>query len=145
MGWASELFLNYHFLAFAIAWILSILIKTALAAWSKKKNPDIADGFKNGGMPSSHSTVVSAITFSIFMTQGFSAVFFVSLVFSLIVISDAFRLRRNVGIQAEQLNLLLKKSKQKTIDVVYGHTLPQVLAGIILGVVISYMIFIIIF
>lgn len=145
MGLLSELFLDYHFLAFVIAWILSIVIKTSLVAWDNKKNPDITDGFKNGGMPSSHSAVVSAITFSVFMTQGFSPLFFVSLVFSLIIISDAFRLRRNVGLQAEQLNMLLKKSKQKPINVVHGHTLPQVIAGIILGIVVSYIIFVILF
>lgn len=145
MTWISELFLNYYFLSFAIAWILSILIKTLLTSWNRKKNLDIADGFKNGGMPSSHSTVVSAITFSIFMLQGFSSLFFVSLVFSLIIISDAFRLRKNVGIQGQEINLLLKKSKKKPIDIVYGHTFTQVVAGMFLGVIISYLVFITLF
>jgi acid phosphatase family membrane protein YuiD len=140
-----DLLTNYYFLSFIVAWILSILIKTGLNAYRNKKNPDIKDGFKNGGMPSSHSTVVSAITFSIFLTNGLSPTFFVSLVFSMIIISDAFRLRRNVGLQAEQLNILLKKSKQKTINVVHGHTLPQVIAGILLGVLTSYLVFIILF
>lgn len=145
MSGIIDLLKNYYFLAFIIAWVLSILIKTALVALNKKKNPDIKDGFKNGGMPSSHSTVVSAITFSIFLTSGLSPTFFVSLVFSMIIISDAFRLRRNVGLQAEQLNILLKKSKQKTVNVVHGHTFPQVIVGIMLGVIISYIMFLILF
>jgi len=140
-----DLLTNYYFLAFIIAWILSIIIKTALVALKKKKDPDIKDGFKNGGMPSSHSTIVSAITFSIFLTNGLSPTFFVSLVFSMIIISDAFRLRRNVGLQAEQLNILLKKSKQKTVDVVHGHTFAQVIAGILLGIIVSYLMFLIMF
>lgn len=140
-----DILMNYYFIAFVIAWILSIAIKTGLAAWDKKKHPDITDGFKNGGMPSSHSTVVAAITFAVFLTQGVSSTFFVSLVFSLIIISDAFRLRRNVGIQAEQLNILLKKAKQKSINVVHGHTLAQVIAGILLGLVVSYIVFMVMF
>jgi len=145
MAWFRELFFNYYFLSFTTAWILSILIKSGLAALQKKKNLDISDGLKNGGMPSSHSTVVSAITFAIFLRQGFSSLFFVSLVFSLIIISDAFRLRRNVGLQAEQLNILLKKSKQKTVSVVHGHTIPQVIGGIALGLIVAYLFFLILF
>lgn len=141
----NELFLNYYFLSFIIAWILSVIIKTGLVAWDKKKNPEIADGLKNGGMPSSHSSLVSAITCSILLTQGFSSLFFVSLAFSLIIVSDAFILRRNVGLQAEELNKLLKKAKQKPVSVVHGHTFMQVIAGIFLGILTSFLLFVLFF
>ncbi len=129
--------LNYLFVAFASAWILSIIIKTILTALTQKKNPDIRDGFHNGGMPSSHSTVVSAITAAIYFAEGFSPLFFVALVFSLIIISDAFRLRYQVGLQGDALNKLLKKAKEKPLTVVYGHTLLQVMAGILLGIIVA--------
>jgi acid phosphatase family membrane protein YuiD len=104
----------------------------------------INDGFKNGGMPSSHSTIVSALTMAILLKEGFSTAFFIAVVFSSIIISDAFRIRRNVGMQGEQLNILLKKSKEKTIDIVYGHTPSQVFAGIILGIIVSVAVFFVI-
>lgn len=138
----EEFFLNYYFLSFIISWILSVLIKSFL---SSRKGFSIKNGFKNGGMPSSHSAVVSSITAAIFLNEGFSSLFFVSFVFSLIVISDAFILRRNVGIQGEKINVLLKNSKLEEIKVVYGHTFVQVLCGIALGIFVSVIIKILFF
>ncbi|HIH31530.1 TPA: divergent PAP2 family protein [Candidatus Woesearchaeota archaeon] len=136
---------DYYFLAFIIAWICSILIKTGLTAWKKKTSLDIAEGLKNGGMPSSHSTVVAAITTAVYNIQGLTGLFFVSLVFSLIIISDAFRLRRIVGIHGEEINLLLKKIKKKPIEVIYGHSFFQVIIGIILGIAVSQIVFLIMY
>ena len=132
----KDLLLNYYFLSIIIAWVLSILIKSALVAVRKKKMVSISEGFHNGGMPSSHSAAVSAISVAILLTEGFSALFFVSSVFAAIVISDAFRLRKNVGLQGEQLNILLQKSKEKTINIIYGHTVLQVIVGIIIGIIV---------
>ncbi|MGV8150689.1 MAG: divergent PAP2 family protein [Candidatus Woesearchaeota archaeon] len=128
---------NYYFLSFVIAWILSVIIKTGIVALKNRSVPKISEGLQNGGMPSSHSAVVSSITAAIYLMQGLSGTFFVSLVFSLIVISDAFMLRYNVGIQAQELNILLKKSKRNPIKIVHGHTFAQVIGGIILGIAVS--------
>ncbi len=137
MNIINDILLNYYFLAFAIAWILSIIIKTLITAIKQQKDIDIKDGFQNGGWPSSHSTVVSAITAAIFIVQGATPVFFISLVFSLIIIGDAYRLRLYVGYQGDALNKLLVQAKQKPLKVVYGHTVLQVVAGILLGVMVA--------
>ncbi|GIU69904.1 MAG: membrane protein [Candidatus Woesearchaeota archaeon] len=133
----DDFLLSYYFLSFIISWIMSVLIKSFLF-YFKSRTFSFKEGLKNGGMPSSHSAVVSAITFSVYFKEGFSSAFFVSMVFSLIIVSDAFILRRNVGIQAEKLNILLEKSNQQTIEVVNGHTFKQVIAGIVLGFIVSY-------
>ena len=134
-----DLLLNYYFLSFIIAWIISVVIKSGLNGFS------IKEGFKNGGMPSSHSCAVSAITFAILATEDFSPLFFVSVVFSAVIISDAFRLRRVVGMQGDSLNMLLRKIKAKPLEVVYGHTFTQVILGIVLGVVVSLTMYLIMF
>lgn len=138
----NGLLLNYYFLSFIIAWILSIIIKTLLSAASNKSQLSINDGFKNGGMPSSHTAIVAALSTAILLKEGFSTLFLVSAVFSSIIISDAFRIRQNVGIQGDKLNVLLRKSKEKPVDVVYGHTLLQVIAGMALGIAVAAILFI---
>lgn len=145
MVWLTGLFLNYYFLACAIAWIISVLLKILLSSVLKNKSLDVKDGFKNGGMPSSHSALVTSITFSVFLMQGFSSLFFVSLAFALVIMSDAFMLRYNVGLQAQELNVLLRKAKRKPLPVVNGHTFVQVLGGAAIGLIVPYLLYSIIF
>ena len=145
MNIITGILLNYYVLAFAIAWILSILFKTITTALHLQKSLDVMDGFKNGGMPSSHSTVVTAITTAVFLDQGPGPLFFVSLVFALIIIGDACRLRLYIGHQGDALNALLIKAKEKPLNVVYGHTVLQVAAGILLGVLVAGTMYVVVF
>jgi hypothetical protein len=84
-------------------------------------------------MPSGHTTVVCALTFSLLFKTGLSDLFYISAIFSSIVINDAFRLRKNIGVQGDKLNELLKEFNEKPVQVVYGHSFTQVLGGILLG------------
>ena len=136
----NGLLLNYYFISFIFAWIAATVIKSIILSF-QGRGFSLKEGFENGGMPSSHSAVVTAITMAILLKTGFSEYFFIALVFSSIVISDAFRVRKNLGEQGDKLNLLLKKSKQKTIEVIYGHSFLQVLAGILLGIICSLVIY----
>jgi acid phosphatase family membrane protein YuiD len=131
-----SMFTHKYFLAFIVTWVVCIILKTVIESYKHSKL-DIYSGIQTGGMPSSHSAVVTAITTAIFLGEGATSAFFVSLVFSLIVLNDAFMVRQNVGIQGESLNTLLKKFKKKPLKVVYGHTLAQVLVGMILGFIIT--------
>jgi acid phosphatase family membrane protein YuiD len=133
MNIVTDLLLNYYFVTFVFAWILSILMKALWHSWKDRKRFHLTDGVQNGGMPSSHSAVVSSLTCSLYFSTGFSTFFFIAAIFSSIVISDAIRVRKNVGLQGEKLNELLKKFDEKTIKVVYGHSFTQVVAGVLLG------------
>jgi len=140
-----DFFLNYYVLIFIAAWLSSTLLKAALHAWKHGIRFNLKDGFQNGGMPSGHTTVVSGLTFGLLFRTGLSDLFFVSAIFSSIVINDALRIRKNVGLQGEKLNELLRKFDEKTIHVVYGHSFTQVLAGILLGFVCAFVFKLIIF
>ncbi|WP_077619229.1 divergent PAP2 family protein [Bacillus sinesaloumensis] len=61
-----------------------------------------------GGMPSSHSAAVTALTTAIALEQGVGSPFFaISTVFAVIVMFDASGVRRHAGEQATVLNRLV--------------------------------------
>lgn len=96
-----------------------------------------------GGMPSSHSAAVSYITASIFLLEGISNLFVASLIFSMIVLRDALGVRHTVGEQGRVLNRIQKvlmKKQQETIQFneSVGHTLLEVTAGVVLGMAVSF-------
>jgi len=100
-----------------------------------------------GGMPSSHSAGVVALTTSVGLIEGFSSIAFaVALGFSLVVIQDAQGLRRAAGKTAATLNRLVSEWSEKNeattkpyevLKELLGHTPLEVLMGILLGVLIS--------
>jgi hypothetical protein len=97
--------------------------------------------FSSGGMPSSHSALMSSITFAIGMFNGFDTpIFALAFAVSMIVIYDAAGVRREAGRHAEKLNILVNEFfsgqpiSEKQLKEVIGHTPAQVLAGIALGV-----------
>ena len=92
-----DLFLNYYLWIFIVAWLSSTLLKAALHSWKHETKFHLKYGFQNGGMPSGHTTVVSALTFGLLFKTGLSDLFFASAIFASIVINDAFRIRNNVG------------------------------------------------
>lgn len=95
-----------------------------------------------GGMPSSHSAFVVSLVTIIFLQEGVSTAFVVSLVLAMIVIRDAFGVRRSVGEEGIIINQILKKIKLKTkTHFVMGHTPLQVLVGLLFGLVISLVVY----
>jgi uncharacterized protein len=134
MNFVHDLLLNYYFLTFILAWVSSTLLKAALHSWKHKTKFHLMAGFQNGGMPSGHTTVVVSLTCAVLLRTGLSDLFFVAAIFSSIIMSDAFRLRKNIGLQGDKLNELLKEFNEETIKVVYGHSFTQVVGGVILGI-----------
>ncbi|WP_101843193.1 divergent PAP2 family protein [Halobacillus sp. Marseille-P3879] len=73
---------------------------------SRTLNPGLA--FSTGGMPSSHSAAVTALSTAVGLDQGFdSSMFAVAAVFTIIVMFDSTGVRRQTGEQAIMLNILL--------------------------------------
>lgn len=97
--------------------------------------------FSSGGMPSSHSALVTSITLAIGLYDGFNtSTFALAVAISMIVIYDAAGVRREAGRHAEKLNILINEFfsgqpiSEKQLKEVIGHTPAQVLGGIFLGV-----------
>ena len=97
-----------------------------------------------GGMPSSHSAVVTSLATMIGKSQGInSQIFALSVIFACIVMYDAAGVRRAAGKQAKLLNKLVETPGLTNIEVqerlveVLGHTPTQVLVGAIVGIVVG--------
>ena len=97
--------------------------------------------FTNGGMPSSHSALVTSLCVTIAFRHGLhSDLFIFSLCFFLVVIRDAFGVRRSSGIQARKINEIGNDLREKGILESYkplkevdGHTPMEVICGCLLG------------
>lgn len=100
-----------------------------------------------GGMPSSHTAFVVSLTTIIGYKEGFdSALFALSAVFSVLVISDAMIFRRHVGHYGQVIMKLMKKLPDQekkdlpSIDRELGHSFPQVLVGAFVGFIIAFLV-----
>lgn len=100
-----------------------------------------------GGMPSSHSAVVIALTTMIGKAEGItSPLFGVSLIFSFVVMYDAAGVRRAAGKQAKLLNKIVQTPNLTGLEVseklveVLGHTPVQVFVGAFIGLVVGLII-----
>ena len=97
--------------------------------------------WRTGGMPSSHSALVTSLCVTIAFRHGLhSDLFIFSLCFFLVVIRDAFGVRRSSGLQAKKLNEIGNELKEKNIAESYkaikevdGHTPMEVLCGCLFG------------
>ena len=95
-----------------------------------------------GGMPSSHSAVVTSIATMIGKDYGTdSAIFALSLIFAFVVMYDAAGVRRAAGKQAKLLNKIVNTPGMSNVEVgeklveVLGHTPVQVFVGALIGVI----------
>jgi acid phosphatase family membrane protein YuiD len=130
---------SYFFIAVVLAWLSSVLLKWIINLFTGEKN-SLSGAFANGGMPSSHSALVGSLAAAVYITEGLSTTFYLSLMVAIIVMSDAFRVRKNLGVQGDSLNRLLVRLKQNPIKVVHGHSVSQVFAGAIWGVVVAILV-----
>ena len=97
--------------------------------------------FETGGMPSSHSALITGVTSGIGIQLGFdSPLFALAIALSLIVMYDASGVRKSAGIQAAEINNLSKKLDPKSkVDLkeTLGHTKLEVVVGSLLGPLIT--------
>ena len=97
-----------------------------------------------GGMPSSHTAVVTSLAMLVGKSEGFdSAMFAVALVFAMVVMYDAAGVRRAAGKQAHLLNKIIEtpgltgvEVKERLVEVL-GHTPLQVIVGAIIGITVG--------
>ena len=102
--------------------------------------------FESGGMPSSHSALVTALATDIGLRKGLdSGEFAIATVFAIIVMYDAAGVRQAAGKQAKILNQMIEELftgdhhlTEIHLKELLGHTPFQVLIGSIMGVVIAY-------
>ncbi|WP_458862015.1 divergent PAP2 family protein [Acidaminobacterium chupaoyuni] len=106
---------------------------------------DLGLFFAGGGMPSSHTSTVVGLTTAVLYRCGFSSTeFAVCMVLTSIVLFDALNVRLESGKHAAALNEIVENLSDSEPTSFYqkfktplGHTFPEVLTGMILGIAIA--------
>ncbi len=92
--------------------------------------------FRPGGMPSSHSAFVTSLLIVVYVKTGLDSVeFAIAFVFACIVWYDATSSRRAIGQQAIVLN---KLQKWEHLSERLGHSLKEVIGGILFGALVTW-------
>ncbi len=98
---------------------------------------------ETGGMPSSHTAMVSALAAGVGIEQGFgSATFAISVVLAVIVMYDAANVRREAGTHARIINLMIAELleghpiNETRLREVLGHTYREVIGGVVFGIMV---------
>lgn len=95
-----------------------------------------------GGMPSSHSAVVTGLATLVGKYEGVgSPIFAVTLILAFVVMYDAAGIRRAAGKQAALLNKIIEtpgltgmQVSERLVEVL-GHTPMQVVVGALIGII----------
>ena len=142
------IFNNPTFIACLAASILAQVLKLPLE-YLRTKEWNWSLIFSTGGMPSSHSAVVTAAAACIGHYVGFDTpVFGLAFAVAMVVIYDATNIRRQAGFHAQQINRMVKElfegktkpvEEYKELREVLGHSPIEAVGGIILGIVISFL------
>lgn len=139
----NDLITNPVLLSTLAAWAIAQLLKLPIDYFLHKRwNWSLL--FAAGGMPSSHSALVSGATAAIGLFDGVdSSLFALSFALSMIVIYDATGIRRQAGIHAQKINVMINELLQGhplnegKLAEVLGHTPRQAVGGMTIGILTS--------
>ena len=137
-------FVSPYLIAIVIAWLLSHVIKYAIAIRQGRRLDLTHQLFISGGMPSSHAATSVSIWTVILLANGAqSAIFGLATLVVLVITYDAVKVRRSSGEQGEAITQLIKETKSsvKIPRAAKGHTPLEVLMGALLGASIGLVVF----
>ena len=141
----NEILGNQVLISAVLGWTVAQVLKTIIdCILNRSFNPERLVG--SGGMPSSHSSTVCALTAASGMRYGAGSFeFAVCFVLSMIVMYDAMNVRMETGKQSKLLNRVFFENileldgviLQERLKEYVGHTPVQVVAGAVLGIIIA--------
>lgn len=142
----SSILHNFVLIAALVAWLIAQALKVPIE-YLQTRRWNWALLIQPGGMPSSHSALIVAITHGIGLSVGFGTpLFALAFAISMIVIYDATGIRRQAGRHAELINAMINDLaagnplKQEQLREVLGHTPLEALGGILLGLIVAQVI-----
>jgi acid phosphatase family membrane protein YuiD len=141
-----ELLQNNVLWCVAVAWFIAQFskpfvqyLRTREWAWSWF--------FSAGGMPSTHSAIITAATTALGMELGFaSPEFALSFAICMVVLYDAAGVRRQAGEHARVINAIIDDFshghplKEENLKELLGHTPGEVIIGVIVGVTVAILV-----
>ena len=132
--------LAYLFTPF-VAWLIAGCLKFFINSVKARTFAFSLIGY--GGLPSNHSAIVSSTAALIAFKEGLQhPAFGVAVTLAFVVMLDASSLRKQIGKQAVVLNTLSKTlgSDKPVLRERVGHTPGEILAGVLTGVGVAYLI-----
>lgn len=140
---------TYILMAFILGWLIAQVTKLVIALIQKKGKIKLEEILhwmvRSGGMPSGHTASFTAMAATMGAIYGFdSPVVVLAACVAVIIIYDAVNVRYAVGEQAKVMNEMIRKDrdlagKVRKVKIVEGHTVPQVMVGLVLGLVVALM------
>ncbi|MBI5297280.1 MAG: divergent PAP2 family protein [Chloroflexi bacterium] len=137
------IFQNHALISGLAGWLLAQILKVPFE-YLRSRKWKWAMLLAAGGMPSSHSALMVGATMAIGLHDGFdSALFALGVAITMIVIYDAAGVRRQAGMHAERINVLFEELlrghiwSEEELREVLGHTPLEVTGGILLGIIVA--------
>ena len=145
----KEFFSNYMMVSAILGWFSAQIIKIFTGLYQNRNMSLKSILFSTGGMPSSHSATVLALTTAAAFQYGLGSSWFaICAVLSMIVMIDASGVRYETGKQAILLNKITKEIfsgnpelMNSGLKELVGHTPFQVVMGALLGIGIGVIMF----
>jgi len=139
----GALFQNRVLITMMTAWLLAQVIKIPLDyLYTRRWNWALL--LSVGGMPSSHSALLTSATVAIGLYHGFdNPLFALGVAITMVVTYDAAGVRRQAGVHAQRINMLFNEFlrghtiDQKDLREVLGHTPLEVTGGVLFGIVVA--------
>lgn len=137
-----EIFQNRILICALLSWFIAQAMKIP-TYWLVEKKLDWRRFLGSGGMPSSHTAFVVALTIMVGSLEGFhTALFAVCFTLAAIVMYDATGVRRETGTQAQVINEILrnvfingKPISDDNLKELVGHKPIEVAGGAIIGLI----------
>ncbi len=144
MSFILDLFQNHVLLITLLGWFVAQALKIPIHRIVEHEW-DFSRFHGSGGMPSSHSSMVTACAVAVGAIEGFGTpVFALAVAFAIIVMYDAAGVRRETGTQAAVINQILKdlliNGKQisdEELKELVGHTPLEVACGALTGLLVA--------
>lgn len=137
-----------YFVLPLLAWVMAQVVKIILKGCIEK-DWDWRYIYRSGGMPSAHTTIIVSLCTVLGYRLGTqSPEFGIACILAAIVMYDAMNVRHAVGEHSKALRqivpkVLKGKPAQMIIHQSNGHTLAEVVAGVIIGVLVPVVVFIV--
>ena len=137
-----KIIMDYSYLVTPLAaWLAAGCLKFIINSIKTKRFAFGLIGY--GGLPSNHSAIVSSMAALIAFREGLShPAFGVAIALAFIVILDAASLRKQIGLQAAIVNRVVTHLNIESVALRerVGHTKTEILAGVVVGVAVAFMV-----
>ena len=134
---------NHVLLTGLAGWLLAQVLKIPVDC-IRERRWNWALFFAAGGLPSSHSCLVTSTAMAVGLHYGFdNPLFAVAVALAMVVVYDATGIRRQAGMQARKINVLVEELlkghpiNEQHLREVIGHTPLEALGGVLLGLVVA--------